>query len=197
MKSVNRASGKCMIALVAACLPTLISGCATTEQLHNLDDRVRLLECRELNRTLREALGEPIPYESAAYEALDYDERTIEHDERTIEHDEESIRRDERTVEHDERTIEHDEKSILRDERTVEHDERTIEHDERTIEHDEVFKKLVACRKDTLRLQKKYQDCVREYSICMNDKDCGPACKTALKLCVDGVAKDERPEGLK
>ena len=128
---------------------------------------MRLLECKDLNRTLREALGEPVPYDPAHDEALDYDERTIEHDERTIEHDE----------------------------RTIEHDERTIEHDERTIEHDEVFKKLVNCRKDTLRLQKKYQDCVRAYSICMNEKDCESSCRATLKNCVGGMEKDKRPEG--
>ena len=177
MTRVRIAISKCAVALVFAGLPALITGCATTKQLHDVDDRVRLLECKELNRTLREVFGESTPYPAGEEEARDYDERTIEHDERTREHDE-------RTIEHDERTREHDERTREHDERTKEHDERTIEHDERTIEHDEVFKKLVACRRDTLGLQKKYHKCVRDFAICMNSNDCGPTCSESYRKCV-------------
>ena len=192
MTRVREAINKCVVAFVAASLPALITGCASIESVHDLDDRVRLLECKELNRTLREVFGEPTPYPAGAEEARDYDERTIEHDERTKEHDERTIEHDERTKEHDERTIEHDERTKEHDERTKEHDEqtkehdeRTVEHDERTIEHDEVFKKLVACRGDTLELQKKYHKCERDFSICMNSADCEGACKTSYEQCLE------------
>ncbi len=168
---------KLLVVLVAATLAALVSSCATLEQVHNLDDRVRLLECKEINRTLREILHEQTPYPAARDEARDYDERTIEHDQI-------KLAKDERAIEHDERTIEHDERAIEHDERTIEHDERTIEHDERTIEHDEVFRKLVACRKDTVDLQIRLQKCVRDFAICMNSENCGDTCETLYDACV-------------
>ncbi len=170
--------------LVVAALAALISSCATLEQVHNLDDRVRLLECKELNRTLREVLGEPTPYPAARDEVRGYDERTIEHDEIRQQRDERLIEHDERTREHDERTGEHDERTGEHDERTGEHDERTIEHDERTIEHDEVFRRLVACRKDTLELQKRFHVCERDFATCMRSENCEEKCTTSYEGCV-------------
>ena len=117
--------------MLAICIPLLLVGCWPKDDIHNLDDRIRLMECRWFNATTRYAHGEEVFGQQALEDALEYDEETIEHDEELIEHDEELI----------------------------EHDEELIEHDEELIEHDEVFVKLVACRRDTLELQKKYLAC--------------------------------------
>ena len=149
----SRISCRLPAIVVIIAVPLLISGC---EPAHELDDRVRLLECRQLNSDLRNVFGETGTSDVAVNAAIAHDDRTIEHDERTVEHDE----------------------------RVIEHDERPIEHDERTIDHDETFVNLASCRKDTLNLQKKYLSCAKKRVECPKAPGKSfPMCNEELRQC--------------